>query len=413
MVEPVRASPWRRRVWWLVVAAILVAVGLRVSDLILSAREPAPTAGFGAGGRAGAAVSVRIEPAAVAAVEVRSTMTGTLEAEYEIDVFPQRSGRLASVAVDVGRRVAAGDVLAVVEHDELLLQREQAAASVSVSQASVRRAETQLERAREDYERTEQLYRRGAATQQELQRVQGVLDEAQIQLDSARAQLAQAEANYRLVELQLERVHVTAPVPGVVVSRPVVAGSQVSPSTSVATLAAMDPIEVVFHLPEREMGRVGVDQPIFVAVDAFPDRMFSGRVSQVGAAVDPRTRTVTVRGRVDNPDLTLRPGMFARVELVLARKEGVLSVPREAVLQGPQGPYVYVVEGNQAVTRPLTVGLEGSERVEVLAGVREGEPVVVVGQHRLRPGRTVVPMGSEWDDAVQSGRPAGAGGQNR
>lgn len=413
MVEPVQARPWRRRVWWLIVAAILVGVGLRVSDLILSAREPAPAAGFGAGGRGGAAVSVRIEPAAVAAVEVRSTMTGTLEAEYEIDVFPQRSGRLASVAVDVGQRVAAGDVLAVVEHDELLLQREQAAASVAVSQASVRRAETQLERAREDYERTEQLYRRGAATQQELQRVQGVLEEAQIQLDSARAQLAQAEANYRLVELQLERVHVTAPVSGVVVSRPVVAGSQVSPSTSVATLAAMDPIEVVFHLPEREMGRVGAGQPIFVVVDAFPGRTFSGRVSQVGAAVDPRTRTVTVRGRVDNPDLALRPGMFARVELVLARKDAVLSVPREALLQGPQGPYVYVVEDNRAVTRPLTVGLEGSERVEVLAGVREGEPVVVVGQHRLRPGRAVVPMGSEWDDAVRSGQTAATGGQDR
>lgn len=410
MVEPVQARPWRRRVWWLVIAAILVAVGLRVSDLILSAREPVPSAGVGAGG--GMPVSVRIEPAAVAAVEVRTTVTGTLEAEYEIEVFPQRSGRLASVAVEVGQRVAAGDVLAVVEHDELLLQREQAAASVAVSQAAVRRAETQLERAREDYERTEQLYRRGAATQQELQRVQGVLEEAEIQLDSARAQLSQAEANYRLVELQLERVHITAPVPGVVVSRPVVAGSQVSPSTSVATLAAMDPIEVVFHLPEREIGRVGVGQPVFVTVDAFPERTFSGQVSQVGAAVDPRTRTVTVRGRVDNPELSLRPGMFARVELVLARKEGVLSVPREALLQGPQGPYVYVVEGNRALTRTLTIGLEGSDRVEVLAGVKEGEPVVVVGQHRLRPGRTVVPMGSEWDEAARA-RTAGAGGQDR
>ena len=236
-----------------------------------------------------------------------------------------------------------------------------------------------------DEERTRQLVQRGAATRQELERIQAQREDAEVQRDSARAQLAQVEANLELMELELARAHITAPAAGVVVQRPAVVGAHVGTNSVIATIVGIDPIEVSFHLPEREMGKVHEGQAIRVSVDAFPERSFAGEVNRLGAAIETRTRTLPVWGRVPNDDLALRPGMFARVELVLEGKNNVLTVPREAILlSSGQEPFVYVVENGRAVARPVVRGLEGSDRVEIVEGLQEGDEVVVVGQHRLR-----------------------------
>lgn len=345
--------------------------------------------GWNQGGGRVETVSVQVEPVSRGSVEEEVVLAGSLEPQYQVDVFSKRAGRVSRLAVSVGQRVKRGDLLATVEHSDLLLQQEQAAASLAASKAAYRKTEAQRDKAAADYERVKLLYEQRASTQQELQNAAGQLREAEIQLEVAKAQLQQAEANAALVKLQLEQVNTDAPVPGVVIRAPGVAGSQVTTSTPVAVIAAIDPIEVAFSVPERDLGRLRAGQEFTITVDAFPNESFRGKITSLGAVVEASTRTLPVRGRVANPDLRLRPGMFARVALVVGRKENVVTVPREALMTRPEGLYVFVVADGIAQVRPITVGVRGKERVEVPDGVKEGETVAVVGQQQLRDGQEV------------------------
>jgi membrane fusion protein (multidrug efflux system) len=334
-------------------------------------------------------ISVQVELVSRGTVEEVAVLSGSLEPCYQVDVSPRRAGRLASVAAEVGQRVKPGDVLAVMEHDDLLLQEQQSLAALAASRGSLKRAQAQRDRVQADYERIKRLYEERAATQQELKNVQNQLEEANIQLEIAKAQLDQAEANYALLQLQLSQAVIEAPVEGVVMELHAVPGSQVGANSPLAAIAGIDPIEVVFFISERDIGRVHSDQELTVYVDAFPDRAFPGAVARLGAAIEPRTRTLQVRGRLPNEGLLLRPGMFARVELVMARAEEVLTIPREALMTSTTGYYVYVAKDGTARMQTIQIGLQGAEQVQVIAGLQEGDAVITVGQQRLQDGRPI------------------------
>lgn len=400
-------TPWLAA--GLIAVVIVVAVFLVFRDNL---RPQAPAQGPGSGGGAGAGalttpVSVQVEPARRADVEEIASWSGTLQPRYQVDVLPNRAGKLQEVAVRQGQRVQQGQRIATVEHDDLLLQERQAAASVASSRANLRRAEAQLEQKQRDLQRVEQLYERGAATQQEVTVARQAVEDAMIQRDVALAQLEQAEATYESIQLQLEKVHLVAPVSGVVMQDPPVPGTQVNASTPVVTLAALDPIEVHFHVPEREIGRLYVGQPFTLTLDAFPGETFHGEIVSLGTSIDQQTRTLLVRGQVANHDLRLRPGMFARVELLMARAEQVLAVPREALLARSSGYYVYVVEDGRARSRPIELGIQGIQRVQVLSGLAEGDVVITVGQQRLREGQPVRVVQVDAVTGAGAGAPAG------
>lgn len=352
-------------------------------------------------------VSVQVEPVTRGSVEETAVLSGSLEPQYQVDVFSRRAGRLARLQVSQGQRVRAGEPVATVEHSDLLLQEQQAAASLAASKASYRRTEAQRDKAAADYERVKLLHEQRASTQQELRNATDQLREAGIQLEVAKAQLEQAEADSALVKLQLQQVEMDAPVSGVVIRTYGVVGSQVTTSAPVATIAAVDPIEVAFSVAEKEIGRLALGQPFTIAVDAFPKESFQGKITSLGAVVETPTRALAVRGRVANSGLRLRPGMFARVELVVGHKDNVVSVPREALMTRTAGAYVFVVVDGIARTSPITVGIQGRERVEILEGLKVGELVAVVGQQQLREGQQVRTVSG----SSRRGWPEGAPGQ--
>lgn len=367
--------------------------------------------GSGRMGQGLEAPSVQAEPVGRGSVIETALFSGTLEPQYQVDVFSRRAGRLASVRVALGQRVRKGDAIATVEHSDLLLQQRQSAASLAASKASYRKAEAQRDKVATDFERVKLLFEQRATTGQELRNATDQLKEADLQLEVARAQLDQAEANAALVQMQLDETKTTAPVSGVIIKTVGVAGSQVTTSTPVATIAAVDPIEVVFAVPEKEIGRLAPGQAFSIRVDAFPDQSFSGRIATLGATVDTQTRTIAVRGRVPNPNLSLRSGMFARVELAIGRRDNVVAVSREALLTRGQGYQVCVIAGGIAQIRPVKLGVQGRDKVEILEGVREGETVAVVGQQQLRDGQEVRTVGSS--ERAGRGGQAGQGAPQR
>jgi membrane fusion protein (multidrug efflux system) len=190
------------------------------------------------------------------------------------------------------------------------------------------------------------------------------------------------------IGFEYEEGFITAPISGNIATVMVDAGSMVSPQTPVAVVVEYSRVEAALNVSENALGCIQKGSTVKVVVDALPDTSFSGKVSEMSPVIDPMTRTIAVKARVDNPKKLLKPGMTARVILTLGLKKNVIAIPRDALLDS----YLFVVKDSVAERRDIEVGLIGDEYIEVLAGLSEGEKVVVVGQQRLAGGENVNPV---------------------
>jgi membrane fusion protein (multidrug efflux system) len=305
--------------------------------------------------------------------EMASTYSGTapLEAERKAFINPKVRGEIRAVLVDEGDRVREGQVLARLDGDQLRLELAQ--------------AEAQLRRLERDYQRNVELQKRGLVSAT-------AFENLKYELDAARA-------TWELAKLQLSYTEIRAPIAGTVTQKTdiVKVGNTVVPAGGViqnadSALFAIEDLDSLIariSVPERELQRLSTGQSAELAFDAVPGRRFAGEVVLIRPAVDASTATFQARVRVRDPDGLLKPGMFGRVAIVYERKPDALQIPRAALLDGDGPPRIFVVEDGKAVEREVKLGLGNGAWVEVVAGVAEGEEVVVVGQGALRPGSAV------------------------
>jgi membrane fusion protein (multidrug efflux system) len=185
---------------------------------------------------------------------------------------------------------------------------------------------------------------------------------------------------------------VRAPFAGLLARREVSRGEFVREGQPLFELVSLDPIEVEFHLPEADSARVGEGMPIDVSVAPYPDEVFRAVVHVVSPTIDPRTRTLRVRALMENTDGRLRPGLFARANLGIARREGVILVPEEAVQQRADGAVVFrVLDGNRVERRLVTLGAMRQGEVEIRTGLAQGDRVVSRGHADLVDGSLISP----------------------
>jgi membrane fusion protein (multidrug efflux system) len=216
------------------------------------------------------------------------------------------------------------------------------------------------------------------------------LDEAETALQLARSQLLAARADLGVMERALRDATVTAPFAGFVARRTVSRGEYVQPGTKLFELVALDPIEVEFSIAEVDSDRAALGQLVDVRLAPFPDETFLATVSFVAPTIDPRTRTLRVKAELENPDGRLRPGLFAKVDLGVAEREGVAMVLEETVLQRSDGSVVFVADAEGRVRRVrVATGVHRDGMVEIVAGLEVGERVVSRGQARLVGGELV------------------------
>jgi membrane fusion protein (multidrug efflux system) len=154
-------------------------------------------------------------------------------------------------------------------------------------------------------------------------------------------------------------------------------------------LVALDPIEISFHVTEVDSARVSVGATVDLRVAPYPNDAFQGQVISVAPGVDLRTRMLRVRALVPNPDARLRPGFFARVDLGISEREGVPTIPEDAVLQRADGPVAFRLVGDRVERRVLRTGPVRAGRIEVIEGLAIGDDVVVRGQTALVDGSVV------------------------
>jgi len=368
-----------------------------------------------------------------ATLEKRTAVTGEIKALQTVDVVPKVVGVLQRLRLPDGTLLEEGTVIhpdantgrlpvvAVIEHEALAaaLQQAEAAhkavkaaivtagAAIESARAAVKAAEVTYADCKRERDRMERLFQGGSGTEKQRDAARAAYDGAEAQQQRARAELAAAEARLaetrageakgaaavRQAQVALADATIEAPIAGIVTRKHVDEGNMVGPTTPLVRIARVETVKIVGGVSERHLSDLASGRTeAVVAVDAFPDEQFRGKVHLVGEAIETATRTVGVEVRVANPKRRLKPGMFARVQLVLVRKKNVPAVPHTAVLRDEEGPYVYVVNGSKAHRRRVKLGLTEGALHEVTDGVREGDVVVIRGQRQLGDGRAVVPV---------------------
>ncbi len=191
--------------------------------------------------------------------------------------------------------------------------------------------------------------------------------------------------------MEFEEAKVKSPLSGTVGRLYLDKGSTISLETPVALIARMDRVKVEFSIPEKDMVKVYKEQQARVKVDAYPDRTFNGKVTRLSPVVDPVTRSAYTEVTLSNPDHSLKPGMFAEIDIVVVSSKGAVVVPKEAILEDSdsKSSFVFVVEGGSAVKKVVETGISQQGLVEVKSGLTFGEKMVITGQHYLKDGDRV------------------------
>ncbi len=340
-------------------------------------------AGLGACGHRESTPPVSAHPVVLATVTARDLQdrieaTGELVAKDRAQVAAQVEGQITEIRLEEGSAASPGVVVLEIDPERRRLELESARARLSEATADLANHERTLQR-------YTTLAQGGAASEAKLDEVRTAVALGRSRAEAARAQLGMAER-------ALQDASVTAPFAGLVAKRMVSRGDYVQPGKPLFELVALDPIEVEFSIPEVDSSRLGGDRPVNVRLTPFPDEVFAAKVSMISPTIDPRTRTLRVKAVLPNADARLRPGLFARVDLGVAERSGVLMVPEEAVLQRADGAVTFRLgDGNHVERRLVKTGLHKDGEVEIVSGLQAGDRVVARGHATLADGALVEP----------------------
>lgn len=312
----------------------------------------------------------------------RIEASGQLLAKEQAQIAAEVGGRVTEILIDEGSAAAQGAAVLTIDPERRTLERDSARARVTESHAALREQEREFERIKE-------LHQRNVASQTQL-------DQTETKLKLARSRRSAAEAELGMQDRALADATVRAPFAGLIADRLVSRGEFVAPGQKLFELVSLDPIEVEFNLTEVDSSRVKIGNDVAVRVSPFPDETFSATVTIVSPTIDSRTRTLRVKAQLANPDQRLRPGLFARVDLGIAKRNGVAMIPEEAVLQRADGAVVFRAGPDNRVERRLIeVGLHRDGMLEVVKGLAPGDLVVRRGQAALVDGELVAPRNAD------------------
>jgi membrane fusion protein, multidrug efflux system len=307
------------------------------------------------------AMPVRLAPVKQSTVTNEATAVGTLIANESVMIRPEIAGRVTGIHFKEGERVAAGAKLLSIDSAEIQAQR---AASES---------ERLLNQQRHD--RTVELYKKNFISSQAL--------------DEARANLARAKARVDEDEARLRKSEILAPFAGTLGLRMISPGAYVRAGDDVVRLEDTSVIKLDFRIPETFLARLRRDQQVTLQVDAYPERAFKGRTYAVDSSIDEKTRTVLLRARVSNPGGELKPGMFARVSLVLDTFPNALLIPEQAVVPRGGQTFVFRVVEGKALLTAVETGNRVPGEVQILKGLNATDRVVTDGHQKLQDGMMV------------------------
>jgi membrane fusion protein (multidrug efflux system) len=301
----------------------------------------------------------------------RVTLPGNVRAIQEATLYAKVAGYLKVINVDKGDAVKEGDLLAEIEAPEMV-------ADLSRVKAEADAAEAEFKRTSDARQKAPDLI-------------------TPLALDSAKAKHEMAQANLKRVTDLLAYARITAPFTGIVTRRwvdpgafiPAATSSSAAKNAAVLTLMDFTTVRVDVWMPEPEVPFVKNDLPVTVKVEELPGRTFDGKITRYAYALDDATKTMATEIEIANPDLALRPGMYASVKIALQRKPNALLIPAEALVTEKGKASVFTVTGGKARKLTFKTGFDDGIDVEIVEGLAADQSVILAGKQLVSDGQAV------------------------
>ncbi len=370
---------------------------------------------------------VKVTEAKKSAISISVEYAGKVTPIEEVSIASKLPGRVELVKADVGSEVQQGDLLFQLDTRSASAQLSQSKAAVDNAQAGLvkatdssiltevlkleaaaQQAQLQYDDAKRGYERAQALYSTEAVSKKDLEGVETQFKNAEIQLKSAKdnlktlkekttpqiaavasAQLEQARASYEAASIQVSDSSVTSPIAGVVSMRNVDAGEFVSGGMPAFTIINAKTVIITVSVPDTTVEKLHTCQQVPIKITALPKSEFTGTIDTISPAADPKTLAYAIKLRLENSDNLIKPGMLAKVVLPLESKNGILTMPNEAIVVEDSIQYVFIVKDGKVKKVRISTGLSNEKITEVIEGIAEGAAIITEGQSFLNDGEQV------------------------
>lgn len=354
-------------IFWVVLALVgifLLFAGIKALQIVTMIKA----------GKAMVPPPTTVTSAIVKQADWRPTISavGSVSPVQGATISAELAGRVSEIDFESGAKVEKGQPLLKLD--------------VAAEEAQLRSAKADLELAESDLNRAQNLSKGNVISKSEL--------------DTAKAKYDAAKAAADNMQATIDKKAISAPFAGVAGIRYVNPGQMVAVGDKLVSLQTLDNVFVDFSLPQSDLGKVAVGLEVNVTTDAVSGRQFKGTLSAINSSVDPATRSVQIQASFENKDHALRPGMFAKVEVLLPQKVSTLYLPATAVSYAPYGDSVYVIEKKQnketkkdeLILRQqfIRLGESRGDFVAVKEGLKKGQEIVSTGAFKLRNGMDVV-----------------------
>jgi len=300
-------------------------------------------------------VLIKVDTVRLLPVEQLYSFTATVEPEVKNNIAATIPGRIFEILTEVGKQVQKGQVLVKMDPTNLL------------------QVQTQLANLEVDYKRVSELYAAGGASKQ-------MVDQLKVQLDNLRTTYNNLSENVNLV----------SPISGIVTARNFDSGDLYSGVMPILTVMQINPVKIKINVSESFFSQIKVGMNVEVQLDVYPDEKFQGKVSLIYPTIDASTRTFGVEIAISNPNMRVRPGMYAKATLNFGTQKSIV-IPDAAVQKqsGSNDRFVFTVANGVAQYRKVELGRRMNDTYEILSGINAGDLVVTAGQTRLIDGTEV------------------------
>jgi membrane fusion protein, multidrug efflux system len=300
--------------------------------------------------------------------------TGDIIADQQAGIFSKVSGNIEKIYVDIGQRVIKDQVLALI--DTTIYSQ-----NVKQAYGSYLQAEANTQNAKTNYERNKKLLDQNLIAQQDL-------DNSKTAYDIAYAQKEVASANYKNAKTQLSYCRVTAPFSGYITKRNYDAGAYVtagSQSTTIFILMDLDQVKIYANIPEKNITFIDIIKDAQVIVDAYKDKSFTAVLRRTSGALDINTRTMQVEFDIENREHLLKPGMYAQINLVLEKRENILTLPSNVILNDEKGDYVFKLNSDTTAMKTyVQTGFKQEKQTEIVSGINDSDKIIILGYTQVK-----------------------------
>lgn len=370
----------KKKIMPILIVILLLIVGIAAFKV----KKPNPIA-------AASSSKVSVKVYQVDSVEKNPIITykASLDASEEGTVSSKVSGKVVQIMFENSQFVSQGDPLVQLDDQDIRNNIASSESKLAASQISLEKIQLNIENAQRSYDRTKALFDHGAASQVDLENAQTTLKNAQTDLESTKANINSAQIDLNNLKSTLANTTITAPISGVMDEKTVDLGQYVNTGAVLGKVKQIAPIDAVIEVNQNDIGSLAIGQSVKVKVGDSQVKEYQGTIKRIDPSADPASRVIKCKIEVDNKDQSLKPGIYATVEIESTQKSETIALPTQA-LTGNEGNYsVLVDEKGVARKHTVTIGLITNGNVEIKSGLSKGDNVIMTNVNTLQDGDEV------------------------